>query len=68
MLSSSCRASAASSTGVFPLSAPCRGPRTAAAGLVGMIWPLTSQSNRCRSAASLSLAVGVEWICVCNSI
>ncbi len=23
-----------------------RGPRTAAAGLVGMIWPMTIQSNR----------------------
>jgi len=40
------RASAGSSTGALPRRTIWRGPRTAAAGLVGMIWPITIQSNR----------------------
>ena len=44
--SMSWRASAGSSTGVLPRRTIWRGPRTAAAGLVGMIWPITIQSNR----------------------
>ena len=41
--SMSCRASCGSSTGVLPRRTIWRGPRTAAAGLTGMIWPMTSQ-------------------------
>jgi hypothetical protein len=37
-----------------------RGPRTAAAGLVGMIWPTTIQSNRWRNAAKRSFTVGAD--------
>jgi hypothetical protein len=44
--SMSWRASAGSSTGVLPRRTIWRGPRTAAAGLTGMIWPITIQSNR----------------------
>jgi len=43
-----------------------RGPRTAAAGLVGMICPVTIQSNKCFSAAKRSLAVGADRA-RCNS-
>ena len=50
--SMSCRASAGSSTGVLPRRTMWSGPRTAAAGMVGMIWPITIQSNRWRSAAA----------------
>ena len=58
MLSSSARASAGSSTGVCPHVTTCRGPRTDAAGLTGTTWPVTSQSNRWRIAASRCLTVG----------
>jgi len=34
------------------------GPRTVVAGLVGTIWPVTSQSNSMRVAANRCLAVG----------
>ena len=65
--SMSCRASCGSSTGVLPRRTIWRGPRTAAAGLTGMIWPMTSQSNKCRSAASRSFAVGAERaFCNCS--
>ena len=36
----------------------CDGPRTDPAGFAGITWPVTSQSNRWRSAARRSLAVG----------
>ena len=58
MLSISARASAGSSTGICPEIMTCRGPRTVCAGLAGMTWPLTSQSNRWRSAASRCLTEG----------
>ena len=35
-----------SSAGILPRRTMWRGPRTAAAGLIGMIWPITIQSNR----------------------
>ena len=40
------RASVGSSTGVLPRRTIWRGPRTALAGLIGMIWPITIQSNK----------------------
>ncbi|MCP2086134.1 UNVERIFIED_ORG: hypothetical protein J2Y81_002151 [Paraburkholderia sediminicola] len=58
------RASVASSAGVFPFFAVWLGPRTAAAGLCGTIWPVTSQSNRWRIAASRCLTVGADNVCV----
>ena len=58
MLSSSARASDGSSTGVCPDVTTCRGPRTDAAGLTGTTWPVTSQSNRWRIAASRCLTLG----------
>ena len=58
MLSSSARASAGSSTGVCPHVTTCRGPRTEPAGLTGTTWPVTSQSNRWRIAASRCLTLG----------
>ena len=39
------------------LSLPLRGPRTDAAGLTCTIWPVTSQSNRWRIAASRCLTL-----------
>jgi hypothetical protein len=58
--SRSWRASAGSSTGVLPRRTIWRGPRTAAAGLAGMIWPMTIQLNRWRNAARRSFAVGAD--------
>src|SRR5215469_12934902 len=58
MLSSSARASDGSSTGVCPDVTTCRGPRTEPAGLTDTTWPVTSQSNRWRIAASLCLTLG----------
>jgi hypothetical protein len=52
MASSSALASSAASTGVLPFFTECLGPRTELAGLVGITWPITSQSNSIRSAAS----------------
>ena len=61
------RASAGSSTGVLPRRTIWRGPRTAAAGLTGMIWPITIQSNKCRNAARRSFAVGADRaFCSCS--
>ena len=48
----SLRHSSASSTGVVPVFTTCFGPRTAAAGFMGTICPVTSQSNSMRTAAS----------------
>ena len=42
----SLRQSVPSRTGVLPFVTTCFGPRTAAAGLNGTIWPVMSQSNR----------------------
>jgi hypothetical protein len=58
--SSSLRQSAASSTGVLPVFTTCFGPRTLAAGLVGTIWPVTSQSNSMRAEASCCFTAGGE--------
>ncbi len=58
MVSSSVRVSSAVSTGVLPFLTLCLGPRTTLAGLEGMTWPTTSQSNSIRMAASCSLTVG----------
>jgi hypothetical protein len=52
------RASKGSSPGVCPDVTMCRGPRTDAAGLTGTTWPVTSQSNRWRIAASRYLTLG----------
>src|ERR1700722_4832652 len=52
MLSMSLRQSSASSTGVLPVFTTCFGPRTAAAGFIGITWPVMSQSNSIRTAAS----------------
>ncbi len=68
MLSSSARASVGSSTGVCPDVTTCRGPRTDAAGLTGTTWPVTSQSNRWRIAASRCLTVGAASSRVAASI
>jgi hypothetical protein len=58
VLSSSAHASAGSSTGVCPDVTTCRGPRTDLAGLTGTTWPVTSQSNGWRIAASRCLTLG----------
>ena len=63
MESSSLRHSAPSSTGVLPVFTTCFGPRTAAAGLVGTTWPVISQSNSIRTAASCCLTPGAECFC-----
>jgi hypothetical protein len=68
MRSSSARASAGSSTEVCPIVTTCRGPRTVCAGLIGTTWPLTSQSNRCRNAASRCLTLGAASSRVAASI
>ena len=68
MLASRRRASSASSTGVLPDFTTCDGPRTEAAVLIGTIWPITSQSNRCRSAARRCLTVGGDSARVWASI
>ena len=58
MLSMSLRHSAPSSTGVLPVFTTCFGPRTAAAGFIGTTWPVTSQSNSMRTAASCCFTPG----------
>jgi hypothetical protein len=58
MSPSSACASAGSSTGVCPLVTTCRGPHPEPAGLTGTTWPVTSQSNRWRIAASRCLTLG----------
>jgi hypothetical protein len=58
MLSSSCRASSASSTDVLPFLTMWRGPRTGAAGFWSITWPMMSQSNNLRVAARCCLTVG----------
>ena len=61
-------ASVVESTGVLPRRTMWRGPRTAAAGLVVMIWPITIQSNRCFNAARRSFAVGADRaFCNCST-
>ena len=68
MQSSSLRHSVASSTGVLPVFTTCFGPRTAAAGLIGTTWPVISQSNSMRTAASCCFTSGAEWVCWSVSI
>ena len=46
------RHSSPSSTGVLPVLTTCLSLRTAAAGFIGTIWPVMSQSNSMRTAAS----------------
>ena len=58
MASSSLRHSLPSSTGVLPVVTTYFGPRTAAAGLVGTTWPVMSQSNSIRTAASCCFTPG----------
>jgi len=43
-----------------PLMTEWRGPRTACAGLAGITWPVTSQSNSIRMQARCCLTVGAE--------
>ena len=57
-----------SSTGVLPVFTTCFGPRTAAAGLVGTTWPVISQSNSIRTAASCCFTPGAEWVSLQLSI
>src|SRR6266849_3257491 len=52
------RHSPPSSTGVLPVFTTWVGPRTDEAGLAGMTWPTTSQSNSMRIAASSCLTLG----------
>ena len=68
MLSSKRRASAGCSTGALPAFTACEGPRTDPAGFTGTTWPVTSHSNRWRSAASCCLTVGAACVRVCVSI
>jgi hypothetical protein len=50
-------------TGVLPVLTTCFGPRTAAAGFMGTIWPVTSQSNSMRTAASCCFTPGDPCCC-----
>ena len=52
------RHSSPSSTGVLPVLTTCLGPRTAAAGFIGTTWPVISQSNSMRTAASCCFTPG----------
>ena len=58
MQASNCRASSAVRTGVVPTVTTCLGPRTDAAGFVGRICPVTSQSNSIFNAASFCFTLG----------
>ncbi len=49
--------------GVLPVFTTCLGPRRAAAGFNGTIWPVISQSNSIRTAASCCFTSGAECIC-----
>ena len=44
----------------MPVFTTCFGPRTAAAGFIGTTWPITSQSNSMRTAASCCFTLGAE--------
>ena len=61
MVSSCSRASAGCSTGVLPVLTMWVSPRTEVAGLVGITWPVTSQSKRRRMAAICCLIVGARY-------
>jgi hypothetical protein len=66
MQSSSLRHWAPSRTGVLPVLTTCFGPRTSDAGLVGTTWPVTSEPNSIRTAASCCFTDGAEasfWSC-----
>ena len=60
MASSSLRHSLPSSTGVLPVFTTCFGPRTAEAGFAGTTWPVMSQSNSMRTAASCCFTPGAR--------
>ena len=62
MMSSSSRAWSALSTGVLPFFTTCLAARTAAAGLVSMIWPVISQSKSIPKLARRCLTFGVAWL------
>jgi hypothetical protein len=62
MVSISRRHSLPSSTGVVPVLTTLVGPRTAEAGLDGVTWPVISQSNSIRTAASCCFTPGAEWV------
>ena len=68
MVSISRRHSWPSSTGVLPVLTTCFGPRTAEAGFVGTTWPVISQSNSIRTAASCCFTPGAAWVCCKVSI
>jgi hypothetical protein len=57
---SSAVASSEESTGVTPLLTEWRGPRTECAGLDGITWPVTSQSNNMRMQARCCLTEGAD--------
>ena len=63
---SSLRHSLPSSTGVLPVLTTCLGPRAAAAGFIGTICPVMSQSNSMRTAASCCFTPGAPCVC-CTS-
>jgi hypothetical protein len=65
MLSSRARASAGVSTGVLPRLTTCVGPRTACAGFVATIPPVTGQSKSIRIAARRCFTEGFAKAC-CN--
>ena len=44
----------------MPVFTTCFGPRTAAAGFIGTTWPVISQSNSIRTAASCCFTPGAE--------
>ena len=60
MASISFRHSLPSSVGVLPVFTTYFGPRTAEAGFVGTTWPVISQSNSIRTAASCYFTPGAE--------
>jgi hypothetical protein len=49
----------------LPVFTTCFGPRTAAAGFIGITWPITSQSNSMRTAASCCFTLGAAC-CACS--
>ena len=61
MAASNLRHSVPSSTGVLPVVTTYFGPRTAAAGFVGTIWTVMSQSNSIRTAASCCFTPGAPY-------
>ena len=68
MLFSKARASSAANTGVLPVLTICLGPRMAAAGLVGITCPTTSQSKSWRKPARFCLTVAAAYVRVSSSM